>query len=118
MKTENKEDLRTLPSGYHGVAFENETAQPPPDVPCEEIGDMQEKAEATSAPASAFCHIPFLQKLSFGKAGGLFGSLLSNTEDALLLGLFLLLLLSGEGDPLCAVAILIIFLSDKINIFG
>ncbi|MBQ8268923.1 MAG: hypothetical protein IKA53_00850 [Clostridia bacterium] len=109
------EQAPPLPSGYRGTAFENEGI--------EEMGAGAQE----SIPASAPCEkkeeagpLSFLDKIfpkgrmRFAEKGGLFGALLSDTEDILLLGVFLLLLLSKEGDPLCAVAVLILLISDKI----
>ena len=52
-------------------------------------------------------HIPY------PTSGFSLGSLFSEGEDLLLIGIFIFLLFSREGDPLCAAAILILFFSDK-----
>lgn len=106
------QDVRPLPSGYSGVTFESEDEAPPAEqVSLPLDGKCEPKEERPFS--SLFSKIPFLQRL-MPQQGGLFGSLFADTEDILLLGLFLLLLLSKDGDPLCAVAILILFFSDKI----
>ncbi len=104
------EDMRTLPSGYCGVAFEDEGEVPPAHgSPCEKPKGPSERSGPLSHLLSK---IPFLQRMHPGE-DSLFTSLFSSTEDFLLIGIFLLLLLSKEGDPLCAAVILILFLSDK-----
>ena len=100
-----------LPSDYHGVAFEKEEERA---LPTEEecTPAVAEATEEKSVLASFFGRI--WPKGRMHREGSLFSSLLSDTEDILLLGIFLLLLLSKEGDPLCAAAVLILFISDKI----
>ncbi len=114
-----EEPQRTLPSGYSGVAFESEAALPPPPQPDTEA-NAEESLPASGETAEAgifsslFTRIPFLQRIklpAFEKFP--LGNWFSDTEDLLLLGLFLLLLLSKEGDPLCAVAVLILFFAGK-----
>ncbi len=113
-----EEVQRTLPSGYSGVAFESEAAEPPQqdDIVLRREESVPTAQEATEAGgfSSLLTRIPFLQriKLPFGEKFS-FGGWFSDTEDLLLLGLALLLLLSKEGDPLCAVAVLILFFSGK-----
>ena len=104
-----------LPSGYHGGAFEREEAKecaPPNEPPCIQVGGAS-KSEGGAPLALLDRILPIKRLLTVGR-GGFFGSLFSETEDILLLGIFLLLLLSKEGDPLCAVAVLILLISDKI----
>lgn len=113
-----EEVQRTLPSGYSGVAFESEAAEPPPqnDLPIrtEESTPVGGDTAEAGIFSSLLTRIPFLQriKLPFGDKISL-GGWFSDTEDLLLLGLALLLLLSKEGDPLCAVAVLILLFSGK-----
>ncbi len=118
--THEEEPLRTLPSGYSGVAFESEAAElappPPQDIPIgaeQSVPAARETAEAGIF-SSLLTRIPFLQRIKrpFGEKFPL-REWFSDTEDLLLLGLALLLLLSKEGDPLCAVAVLILFLTGK-----
>ena len=108
---------RTLPSGYSGVAFENEAIEPPsePHTPCETCAPQEEEqAAAAGLFSSLHGRIPFLDKLKFPIPQGLsFGAFFSETEDFLLIGLFLLLLLSKEGDPLCSVAVAVLFFTGK-----
>ena len=108
------EEARALPNGYHGVAFECAEDTPPhPEAEAEAASaPLSEEAETASPVSLFFSKNPFLQKLHSPK-GNLLGSLFANTEDIFLIGLFLLLLLSKEGDTLCAVAILILLFSDK-----
>lgn len=101
-----EEEARVLPGGYSGTAFESETAAEP--ITAEEPKGEEE------APASLLSHIPFLDRFIKGGRGSPLGGLFTDTEDLILLGLFLLLLLSKEGDPLCAIAVLILFFSDKL----
>ena len=113
-----EEVQRTLPSGYSGVAFESEAAEPPPpndpSIPTEESTPVSGNTAEPGIFSSLLTRIPFLQriKLPFGEKFSL-GGWFSDTEDLLLLGLALLLLFSKEGDPLCAVAVLILFFSGK-----
>ncbi len=106
-----EEEARTLPSGYCGVAFEGE-GEPPPAAPETVCVEGEGKTEEPSPVSLFFSKLPFLQKLR-PREGSLVSSFFSSTEDILLIGIFLLLLLSKEGDPLCAVAVLILFFSDK-----
>lgn len=103
-----EEEARVLPGGYGGTAFESET------VAAAEPIRAEEPAKEEAAPASLFSRVPFLDRFMKGGKGSPLGGLFSDTEDLILLGLFLLLLLSKEGDPLCAIAVLILFFSDKI----
>ena len=115
--TFEEEPQRTLPSGYSGVAFESEAALPPPPdtgAPAEESLPASGEAVDAGIFSTLLTRIPFLQRIklpAFEKFS--FGNWFSDTEDLLLLGLFLLLLFSKEGDPLCAVAVLILFFSGK-----
>jgi hypothetical protein len=104
-----------LPSGYRGTAFEQE--------PCEEatapLTEESVPASLLGASGEGAGPLAFLEKLlplkrllPVGK-GGFFGSLFSDAEDILLLGILLLLLFSKEGDPLCAVAVLVLLISGK-----
>ena len=120
-KNTQEEEMRPLPMGYSGVAFESEAAEPPPPIPEPSIPTAAEASaplESESASAGVFpsflSHIPFLQKikLPFLERPS-FGSLFSDTEDLLLLGLALLLLFSKEGDSLCAIAVLILLFTGK-----
>lgn len=108
---------RALPSGYSGIAFENEAIEPSPQphAPCEPCAPQEEEQTAAAGLFSPpHGRIPFLDKLKFPALQGLsLGTLFSDTEDFLLIGLFLLLLLSKEGDPLCAVAVAVLFFSGK-----
>lgn len=113
------EPIRTLPSGYSGVAFESEAAEPPPpqndlSINAEESAPVSSDAAEAGIFSSLLTRIPLLQriKLPFGEKFHL-GGWFSDTEDLLLIGLALLLLLSKEGDPLCAVAVLILFFSGR-----
>lgn len=115
--TSEESTLRTLPSGYSGVAFENEATEPPPPMahaPCDVPVPEEEETVAAGLFSSLCGRIPFLQKIKFPAIQRLsVGSLFSDTEDFLLIGLFLLLLLSKEGDPLCAVAVAVLFFTGK-----
>ena len=71
-------------------------------------------SEENHSPLSFLDRFLPLKRLFPEGRGGLLGSLFSDTEDILLLGIFLLLLLSKEGDTLCAIAVLILLISDKI----
>ena len=105
------EEQRALPSGYRGIAFDNEN-EPSAEAqaPCK---DECDGAQPSAAPKSLLLsRLPFLWRLR-PQEGSLLGSLFSDTEDFLLIGIFLLLLFSKEGDPICAIAILILFFSDK-----
>lgn len=117
--TYEEEPIRTLPSGYSGVAFESEAAEPPPppdDIALrgEECVPAAQEATEVGSFASLLTRIPFLQriKLPFGEKFSI-GGWFSDTEDLLLIGLALLLLFSKEADPLCAVAVLILFFLGK-----
>ena len=118
-KSTNEEESRPLPMGYSGIAFESEAAEPPPSAP--ELSNpitAEANASAESAEAGIFfpllSRIPFLQKIKLPfPEHSPFGSLFSDTEDLLLLGLALLLIFSKEGDSLCAIAVLILFLTGK-----
>ena len=120
-KNTSEEEIRPLPMGYSGVAFENAAADPPSPAPepsmpitAEENAQSENESVAASIFSPLLSHIPVLQKikLPFAQRSPL-GSLLSDTEDLLLLGLALLLLFSKEGDSLCAIAVLILLFSGK-----
>ncbi len=121
-KSTHEEEARPLPMGYSGVAFESEAAEPPPapdpSIPIaaqtETYTEQEEKTASVGIFSSLSERIPFLQKikLPFGERFS-FGSAFSDTEDLLLLGLALLLFFSKEGDSLCALAVLILFLTGK-----
>ena len=121
--TREEEGTRILPSGYSGVAFESEPAETPaPEMHCPKPEPLaacapapcEDTCEEEDGPAALPWRIPFLQKIKIPHAEGFsLGSLFSDTEDLLLLGMFLLLLFSKEGDFLCAAAILILFFTGK-----
>lgn len=115
-KNEFSEDVQPLPSGYRGVAFERETEEnEPPSAPAHENAEaVMTSSGAINSPLSFFNRFLPLRRLWPEGKGGMLGSFFSDTEDILLLGIFLLLLLSKEGDTLCAVAVLILLISDKI----
>ena len=109
------EEAPALPSGYRGTAFEHELGEPCAPAPDESISASAPYTERESTGALSFLErlIPIKRMLPEGRSG-LFGSLFSDAEDILLLGIFLLLLFSKEGDTLCAIAVLFLLISDKI----
>ena len=113
-KNDYEQGTPPLPSGYHGVAFEHEEEKecaPPSEPPCIPAGGAPRCEE--NAPLSFLDRFLPLKRIFPEGKSGFFGSLFSETEDILLIGIFLLLLFSKEGDPLCAVAVLILLISDK-----
>ncbi len=104
-----------LPSDYRGVAFERENETEAISAPpTEESIPVIKPTDARNSvlPSLLDRFLPIKRLLPKGGDGWL-TSLFSETEDILLLGIFLLLLLSKEGDTLCAIAVLILLISDK-----
>ena len=115
----SEENIHALPCGYSGNAFENTPPAPlkEPTAPnaCEACTAKEERTAEAGIFASLRGRIPLLDKIKIPALQRLsFDTLFSDTEDFLLIGLFLLLLFSKEGDPLCAVAVAILFFSGKI----
>ena len=113
--THEEESARTLPCGYHGTAFETEERETaPPSEICAVDCIKECEEEKPRLLDSIFAHLPFFKEKGKPFGGFSLGSLFSEGEDLLLIGIFIFLLVSREGDPLCAAAILILFFSDKI----
>jgi hypothetical protein len=112
--THEEESARALPCGYRGTAFEVEERETaPPSEICESDCKKECEEEKPRLLESAFAHLPFFKEKGKPFGGFSLGSLFSEGEDLLLIGIFIFLLLSRESDPLCAAAVLILFFSDK-----
>ena len=97
-----------LPENYDGTAF----TRPEPEeyTECREARTVQTSGGACSVShrggTSGLSRIPIIGDLLGGGAGGLLSSI--GTEELLIIGIALFLLLSGDGDTECA--LMLIFL--------
>ncbi len=114
----------TLPENYDGTAFQQSAAEVFPDPVREDAEHPAQRAEPAGAFGSrsqkgggkfpSLSEIPILGSLFRGQRwrdGGFLSSI--GTEELLIIGLALFLLLSKDGDPECALMlILLLFISD------